>query len=183
MGKWAPPDVIASAQKGDESAVNDLIAAVWPACFRLAAMITGDRGLAEDAAQETCVIIMRKLRTLHRPEAFDAWLYRVVLRESARVRRRAGNAAVSADEIMFVDSDISIDVWRALGELSPELREVTVLFYFHDLPGEAIACALGVSHGAVRVRLSRAREQLRGRLEDYHFHEQRLSSGVTYHAV
>jgi hypothetical protein len=31
--------------------------AVWPACFRLAATVIGDRSLAQDAAQEACAII------------------------------------------------------------------------------------------------------------------------------
>lgn len=44
-----------------------------------------------------------------------------------------------------------------------------MLFYFQDLTGEEIAAALRVSHGAVRMRLSRARERLRVLLGDYNF--------------
>jgi RNA polymerase sigma-70 factor, ECF subfamily len=167
MGRWAPPEVVASALTGNETATDDLIAAIWPACFRLATMVTGDRGLAEDAAQETCVIVHRKVRTLRRVDAFDAWLYRVVMRESARVSRRSGRVAEQTDRAAIGDETIALDIWRALGELSADLREVTVLFYFHDLTGDEIAAALRISHGAVRTRLSRARERLRMLLGDY----------------
>ena len=53
-------------------------------------MVTGDRGSAEDAAQEACVIVDHKVRGLRHVGAFDAWLYRIVMRESARVRAVAG---------------------------------------------------------------------------------------------
>ena len=167
MGRWASPEVIASALTGNKTATDELIAAIWPACFRLAAMVIGDRGLAEDAAQETCVIVHRKVRSVRRVEAFDAWLYRIVMHESGRVRRRSSHIAEQTDQAAIVDETIALDIWRALGELSAELREVTVLFYFHDLTGDEIAAALRVSHGAVRTRLSRARERLRTLLGDY----------------
>jgi RNA polymerase sigma-70 factor (ECF subfamily) len=60
-----------------------------------------------------------------------------------------------------------VDVWRALATLSPELRDVTVLFYFDDLKSEQIAAILGLAHSTVRTRLARARERLRGLLDDY----------------
>jgi RNA polymerase sigma-70 factor (ECF subfamily) len=130
-------------------------------------MVTGDRGLAEDAAQETCVIVDRTIRRLRRVEAFDGWLYRVVMRESARVRHRHGRVAETIEEVTVAVDTLSLDIWRSLAALSSELREVTVLFYFEGLSGEEIAAALRISHGSVRVRLSRARERLRSLLSDY----------------
>ena len=183
MGRWAPPEVIASALTGNETATDALVAAIWPACFRLATMVTGDRGLAEDAAQETCVIVHRKVRSLRRVDAFDAWLYRIVMHESARVCRRSGQIAEQADRAAIGDETIALDVWRALGELSVELRAVTVLFYFHDLTGDEIAAALRLSHGAVRTRLSRARERLRALLSDYDINPQRNHLEVQHYAV
>lgn len=169
MGRWAPPDVIARAVNGSERDAQNLIAAIWPPCFRLALMITGDRGLAEDAAQEACVIVYRKIRGMRSAAAFDAWLYRIVLRESARVRRRRGRFAEPVEHFTEIDNGLPLDVWRALAALSGELREVTVLFYFRDLSCEEIAAALRVSSGAVRTRLSRARDRLRSLLLDYDF--------------
>ena len=183
MGRWAPAEVIASASTGNAIAVEELLVAIWPACFRLATMVTGDRGLAEDAAQEACVIVHRNIRGLRRIEAFDAWLYRIVMHESAKVRRRCGQVAEQIDRSTMTDGTISVDVWRALGELSTELRAVTVLFYFHDLSGAEIAAALRVSLGTVRVRLTRAREALRALLGDYDFKQQEAQIKVQHYAV
>jgi RNA polymerase sigma-70 factor (ECF subfamily) len=146
-------------------------------------MITRDRGLAEDAAQEACIIVHRKVHGLRRAEAFDAWLYRVVMHESAKALRRSGLVAEPVDRPTPSEGTMSVDVWRALGELNPKLREVTVLFYFHDLTGEEIATALRVSHGAVRVRLTRARETLRALLGDYDFESQNARLKVQHYAV
>jgi len=168
MPRWAPPELVTCALTGDEAAVERLIAAVWPGCFRLAAAVIGDRSLAQDASQEACVIVHRKIRRLRSAEAFDAWLYRIVMRESSRVRRRH-RAAAEQLSTPFAGSDdpTSVDVWRALATLSPELRDVTVLFYFDDLKSGEIAAALHIPHATVRTRLARARERLRGLLDDY----------------
>ena len=52
------------------------------------------------------------------------------------------------------------------GTLPRDLREAVVLFYYEDLPTEEIARIVGTSPGAVRVRLSRAREKLRSILKE-----------------
>jgi RNA polymerase sigma-70 factor (ECF subfamily) len=168
MPRWAPPDIVSAALRGDEAAAEQLVSAVWPGCFRLAATVIGDRSLAQDAAQEACVIVHRKVRSVRSAGAFDAWLYRIVMRESARVRRRHEAATQQTFEQSFAGDDaVAMDVWRALAALSPELRDVTVLFYFDDLKSEQIAAVLGVAHPTVRTRLARAREHLRGLLDDY----------------
>jgi RNA polymerase sigma-70 factor (ECF subfamily) len=169
MPRWAPPDIVSAALTGDAAAAEQLVAAVWPGCFRLAATVAGDRSLAQDAAQEACVIVLRKVRGVRSAEAFDAWLYRVVMREAGRVRRR--HAVAGGDQLLEQqlgrDETAAVDVWRALATLSPELRDVTVLFYFDDLKSEQIASILGIPHATVRTRLARARDRLRGLLGDY----------------
>ncbi len=168
MPRWAQSELVSAALTGNELAVEQLVAAVWPGCFRLAATVIGDRSLAQDAAQEACAIVHRKVRSVRSADAFDAWLYRIVMREAARVRRRHG---VAGDELLERclgrDETAAVDVWRALAALSPELRDVTVLFYFDDLKSEQIAAILRIPHPTVRTRLARARERLRGLLGDY----------------
>ena len=50
MPRWAPPEIVSGALQGDESAAEQLVAAVWARCFQLAVTVVGDRNLAEDAA-------------------------------------------------------------------------------------------------------------------------------------
>ena len=168
MPRWAPSEIVSAALEGDESAAEQLVSAVWARCFRLAVSVVGDRNLAEDAAQEACAIVHRRIRSVRSAAAFDTWLYRIVMRESARVRHRHQTAGPETFErSLSGDDTTAIDVWGALGTLSPELRDVTVLFYFDDLKSDDIAAILGIPHSTVRTRLARARERLRGLLVDY----------------
>jgi RNA polymerase sigma-70 factor, ECF subfamily len=168
MRSWAPRDVLAAALTGDEGSVERLVQAVWPSCFRLAATILGDRGLAQDAAQEACIVVFRKVRGLRDAAAFDAWLYRVVLREALRLRRKR----VAPDGLLRAwtspgDDPTSMDVWHAMAGLPDDLRDVVVLFYFDDMKSIEIASALRIAHATVRTRLARARDRLRGLLDTY----------------
>ena len=165
MPRWAPPELVSAAIAGDPTAVERLVAAVWP-----------------DAAQESCVLIHRRIGALRDAGAFDAWLYRVVMRESSRARRRHRFAPQPYRDALFPDDTIGMDVWRALAELPPDQRDVVVLFYFDDLKSDEIAAVLRVAHPTVRTRLARARERLRGLLDDYS-NDPSPTSEEMHHAV
>lgn len=184
MGPWAPLELVSAALRGDAVAAEDLIRTIWPRCFRLAATLVGDLSLAQDAAQEACIIVHHKLAGLEHVQAFDSWLYRIVLRESNRVRRR--NAPLKPPIYgrgFGGELDVSIDVWRALGHLPPVFRDVTVLHYFDDLKSDEIASILNIPHATVRTRLARARERLRGLLHDYANDPQLSGQEVKHHAL
>jgi RNA polymerase sigma-70 factor, ECF subfamily len=162
------PPLVLAAMRREPGGADRLVAAIWPACFRLAASVTGDRELAQDAAQEACALVVRKVHGLRNAAAFDAWLYRIVMREASRVRRGHWfNPEQLIESAAGENGTAALDVWRALAALPPELRDVVVLFYFDDLRSEEIAAVLGVRHPTVRTRLARARERLRGLLGDY----------------
>ncbi len=183
MARWASEYLVTAAVRGDLQAIERLIIAVWPACYRLAASLIGDRNLAQDAAQESCVIVHRAVAGLRNAQAFDTWLYRVVTREASRVRRRNAHISLPDDgHGMAGEPGVGIDVWRALADLAPAQREVVVLFYFDDLKTEEIARVLGVAHATVRTRLARARERLRGLLGDYDLEPHAITNEVTQHA-
>ena len=57
-------------------------------------------------------------------------------------------------------------VRSALARLSERDREVLVMRHLEQLSTEEVAAVLGISEGAVKVRLLRALERLRGRLAD-----------------
>lgn len=84
-----------------------------------------------------------------------------------RQRRRSeaeARASPPADEDASLDTDEFADLSRALGRLSPEGRELLGLRYGVGLTSVEIATHLGLSPGAVRVRLTRVLRQLRREL-------------------
>ena len=63
-------------------------------------------------------------------------------------------------------------VWQALQSLGEDYRLPLYLFYFEELPTDRIAKVLALRPGAVRMRLSRGRDQLRELLTGDYFDEE-----------
>ncbi len=167
MAFSTPPELIEPARNGDASATERLIEAVWPDAVRLATAIVGDSAAGEDAAQEACIALYRRVHTLRNAQAFHFWFYRIVVREASAVKRRLSRAAQeSASDIVTCDSSDSIDVWRALAQLPAGLRRVVVLHYFEDLSSSEIGSILRIPAPTVRFQLALARRRLRPQLDD-----------------
>ena len=64
-----------------------------------------------------------------------------------------------SDETKNIETKICIE--RALKELSTELREIIILFYFQDCKLTEIADILQIGLPLVKYRLRRAREELK----------------------
>ena len=56
--------------------------------------------------------------------------------------------------------NLRMDVHQALEQLSPELREVTILYFFQELKQKEIARILGIGLPLVKYRIRRAKELL-----------------------
>jgi RNA polymerase sigma-70 factor (ECF subfamily) len=126
----------------------------------------GDEEAAHDIAAEAFVRLLGRWNTVTDPRAYlyttalnlirDRWRRsereRVALRKTATA---VGTAAEPAPELrMLVES------------LPRRLAQVVVLYYFADLPIEAIARQLGIAPGTVKRDLYDARAKLQSLLED-----------------
>ena len=56
--------------------------------------------------------------------------------------------------------NLRLDVHRALEQLPPELKEVTILFFFQEMKQKEIARILGIGLPLVKYRIKRAKELL-----------------------
>ena len=64
------------------------------------------------------------------------------------------------------DQTERLTLWEAVSRLPEQMRITVSLFYYEDLSVGQISRILKISQGAVRTRLSRARDQLRALLEE-----------------
>ncbi|MGA8576759.1 MAG: sigma-70 family RNA polymerase sigma factor [Candidatus Cybelea sp.] len=156
-------EVVEAARSGGD-ALDALIAELWPEAYRLAFGILRDRGLAEDAAQEACATIARRLSSLRDADAFTAWSYKIMTSRALDTARRRP-LAQSLDELgragVCVEYGDSLDLYDALGSLEPRQRAAILLHYYAGLSSSEIAAALGVAPATVRFHLMRARAALR----------------------
>ena len=138
--------------------------------YRLALSITRDPADAQEAVAEAVCRACERFHQLRERDKLPQWLLRITANESRRLCKKRGRtvpletlAAEPADPAQALP-DLSL--WQAVQSLPRDQREAVVLFYYEDLPTEEIARIAGTTPGAVRVRLSRAREKLRELLKE-----------------
>jgi RNA polymerase sigma-70 factor (sigma-E family) len=140
--------------------------------LRLAYLLTGDRALAEDLAQDAFVKVFGRFHDLRNRDAFWWYLRRTIvnLSKSHFRRRRVERAWLARQHVDETHADPDVDERErlrvALRSLRPEQRAAIVLRYFEDLSEADTAQALGVAVGTVKSMVSRGMERLRKELED-----------------
>ena len=146
----------------DLEAFSDLATVRWRRLLALARSIVADLE-AEDVVQDGLVKAWNKLRSLRDPEAFNAWLTRIVANTAiARARRRRWADPIDGVAVAAVDDaiDVQIDVGRLLAKLAPKQRAVLHLTTIEGFTDREIAGILGITSSSVRVHRLRARRRL-----------------------
>ena len=140
---------------------------------RLAYLLTGDRMLAEDLAQDAFVRVLGRFHDLRNRDAFWWYLRRTIVNLSnSHLRRRRVERAWLERQRPEAASSLppSIEerdrVTTALMTLRPEQRAAVVLRYYEDLSEADTAEALGRPVGTVKSMVSRGMDRLREELGD-----------------
>jgi RNA polymerase sigma factor (sigma-70 family) len=141
-----------------------------------------DSNEAEDLTQEAFLRAHRERETVRDPGALLSWLYRIATHVSLdRLRQRTKNAGREAKvDLSVVDppdpntpsmqqaleqDQMSACVNRFFAAISDDYRSVILLHDMHGLSGPEIAELLAVPLTTVKIRLHRARRQLKTALE------------------
>jgi RNA polymerase sigma-70 factor (ECF subfamily) len=130
--------------------------------LRTVYLILGDRGRAEDVTQEAFIQLLAHWRKVSRYERPEAWVRRVAIRLAVRTARRDRVRAVLEREVPPSEErpPPDVDLADALRLLPLKQRACVLLFYFEDRPIAEVVDILGISDGAVKVHLHRARQRL-----------------------
>jgi RNA polymerase sigma-70 factor (ECF subfamily) len=133
----------------------------------LAVVLVGDRGAAEDLAQETFVAALQSWSHIDQP---DRWVRSVVSKLAMSWWRRvyAGRRAMTRlyqpeGGITEMPAD-SETFWAEVRRLPARQAQAIALYYMEDLPTEEIGGILGCNPSTVRIHLSRGRKTLAMRL-------------------
>jgi RNA polymerase sigma-70 factor, ECF subfamily len=141
--------------------------------FSLALRMTGDRGLAEEIAQDTFLALDRNLRKIENPAHATFWLRRVTMsRVTDALRRRHVRGIdqwVEIDETHGAreeerESPLSARIELLLATLPEAQRAALVLRYQEDLTPEEIAATLGAPLATVKSQLQRGLKLLRAKV-------------------
>lgn len=139
--------------------------------LRMCCVYLGDQHLAQDAVQDSFIKIYRAWRPMDAPAAEKAWVMRITVNVCKDYLRSAWKRKVNLveqyPEVPTAETPKN-EEGRLLAEimaLKPKYREVILLHYYQQLRVNEIAAVLGAPQSTVSIRLRRAREALRARLE------------------
>jgi RNA polymerase sigma-70 factor (ECF subfamily) len=166
---------VARAAAGDRGAFERLYRQHVNRVFSLCARMVADRGRAEELTQDVFVRAWEKLRLFRGESSFSTWLHRLTVNVVLNARKSDGRQQSrfeENDEETGMDAHAGVvgmplapgdllDLEEAITRLPPGARRVFVL---HDVEGykhEEIAEMLGVTSGATKAQLHRARLLLR----------------------
>src|SRR3982751_5741212 len=136
--------------------------------------------LAQQAADDALMAVLRKLDDFRGESRFTTWAYKFALLEAAvKVRRRAwqGREVPLGEEAWGALADAGAGAGRGaedaelfaalreeIGRLGPRQREVLVAVALNDVPIDVLAERLGSTRGALYKSLHDARKSLRAAL-------------------
>ncbi len=180
--------LISRSLAGDRSAFRQLFELYAPLVYRVVYRMVGHEDDAADLTQEVFVRAFERLHTIRDGQAFQAWLTRMAVNQAHDHARRKRLPTLSlqaappgaeegtewqlsddapSQDARLLSGELAAHVQQALLALSREHRAVVILHHLEGLDVEQIGRTLGIPAGTVKSRLSRARAELRRRLEGY----------------
>jgi RNA polymerase sigma-70 factor, ECF subfamily len=167
------PDVVAGFRAGDVQALGAVYDRYSRAVWGVAMTVLRDRGLAEDAAQETFLRAWRAAPSFDPDRPLAPWLLTIARRTAIDVQRREGRPTQGGHD---AEQDVVVrmpgiehawEAWEirlALDELPADEQAVVRMSHFEEMTHSEIAAALAVPVGTVKSRSHRAHRRLAGRL-------------------
>ena len=176
-------ELVRQARAGDTDAFASLLDRYRRMVEIVSARVVKDHSAVDDLVQEATLTAFLSLRELRDPERFGAWLCGIALNLCRSYLRGlhsdmpldlVGGSSVANDQAdsdgdpasIFEEKELRARVLAAVVELPPGTKSATLLFYYRQMSVREIAAGLGISVGAVRVRLNRARERLKLQLAE-----------------
>jgi RNA polymerase sigma-70 factor (ECF subfamily) len=171
--------LVEAAQAGDQDAMAELVRVTHRSVYTQALRLLGNPEDAADVTQDVYLRVVRKLGGFRHEASFTTWLSRVTTNVamstlSRRSRRLSIEGGVQPEDVADPAADpadrseliaLAAQLEGLVQALPEGQRQVLVLRDVYGLSTEEVASTMGLTPGAVKVRLFRARERLKAQLE------------------
>jgi RNA polymerase sigma factor (sigma-70 family) len=174
-------EIISLVLQGDQSLFAHLVERYRNYVFTLVLRFTDNREDAEEIAQDIFVKAYRSLADFRGVAKFSTWLYTIVRTSCISFLRKKKMKIVSMDtdggsgEWEDRESGLRADTIEqksrhgmlneAIRLLAPDDRQVITLFYQAEQSLEEIGRIMGLEPNTVKVKLHRARQRLKEKME------------------
>jgi RNA polymerase sigma-70 factor (ECF subfamily) len=178
MSGASDAELVRRVLAGDREGFAGLVGRYRDRLGRYAVRMLGNRADAEDALQETFIRAYRSLGRCTDPDRFGAWVFGILVNRCRTLgaQRARRDRVVVADEGALTRASahdgaaerhaLREVLDRAMVRLGPTMREAFLLKFVEELSYEEMADVTGVSVPALKMRVSRARQELRRLLEE-----------------
>lgn len=186
-------DIISRVLKGDQNLFATLVERYQNYVFTLVLRFTSNREDAEEISQDIFVKAYRSLADFRGEAKFSTWLYTIVRTSCITFLRKKKLDTVSMDnertmaQLENHESAFSANlvekkskqvmVNEAIQMLGRDDAQIITLFYKGEQSLEEISAVLGIEANTVKVKLHRARQKLKEKMEKYFSHEVRELQG------
>jgi RNA polymerase sigma-70 factor (ECF subfamily) len=166
---------------GNQSAYADLVKRHQRYIFTLAMRFSKNREDAEEIAQDCFIKAYNALGNFNRESKFSTWLYTIVYNTAMSfLRKRRMDTTSIDDEAAFIllknesgalDQNLAENKSRsfylneAVNQLSADDAAIITMFYMGEQSLDEISKVMGMEANTVKVKLFRARQRLKERLE------------------
>lgn len=187
QSKLSDIELIEQTLAGNQAAYADLVKRHQRFVFTLAMRFAKGREDAEEIAQDCFIKAYRSLASFQRQSKFSTWLYSIVYTTAMTfLRKKRVKTDSIDDESIFVQVESqssgydvndaenksrSFYLNQAIAQLLPDDSAIITLFYKGEQSLEEIGQALGMESNTVKVKLFRARQRLKEKLEANLKHE------------
>jgi len=132
----------------------------------------GDSERSKDLAQETFIRAWMNIGSFRAAATFSTWLYRIaynIFYDDVRSTKSTDDIdeALDAADEATTNTDLSMDVKRALAQLRPDERTAMLLFYMEDQSVARIATIMNCPVGTIKSHLHRGKEKMSVYLKNY----------------
>ena len=161
--------LILGMKQGNDDAFEKFVRKYYAQILQYCRYHCFDMEQAEDLTQETFLKFIGGLQSYHHMGKAKNYLYTIagnLCKNNAKKKKDVPiEQEILEQQTGFSDvierTEAKIYMEQALDELSPELREIIILFYFQECKLVEIADILQISLSLVKYRLRRAREELK----------------------
>ena len=187
QSKLSDAELIAQTLTGNQAAYAELVKRHQRFVFTLALRYTKVREDAEEIAQDCFIKAYRSLASFQGQSKFSTWLYSIVYTTAMTFLRKKRVATDSIDdENNFIQVENQVSAYdvnsaenksrsfylsQAIDQLLPDDAAIITMFYKGEQSLEEIGRALGMEANTVKVKLFRARQRLKEKLERNLKHE------------
>lgn len=179
--KTSDADVVKRIRQGDRGAYRILVDRYAPMVFHVLRRYCSSEEDVEDLAQDTFVRAYQNLAEFRGKAQVSSWIYRIAANrgkdfvKSARQKRKHGGGAEAFEHMLqttdtphqeLEGSERAHTLREAIDTLAPDYATAFMMKYEMGLPYKEMSVLTDTSVSALKVRVHRARKQLRSYLED-----------------